>query len=282
MACEFDDAAPVAAETLHGTAPGNPAGDTFSAWQGEHLLGVVATSGKWIRLLAVHPSARERGVGTVLLAGAESSIARRHEPLARTLDQPGNYLAPGIDTRNELALSWLERRGWSRKAINTNLLVDVATNPRVTSARRDDAASRCLQDGYEIRRARRDEKPALIASIRQAFSDTWAFEVARALAHTPAGVHLAMHRASNDIAAFAAHDGNNQGLGWFGPAGTMESHRRRGLGEALLLACLMDVADAGHDTCTIAWIGPRAFYERCAGISGERTFVVMTKQMETK
>ena len=40
----------------------------------------------------------------------------------------------------------------------------------------------------------------------------------------------------------------------------------RGLGKALLLACLIDVADAGHSHCTISWIGPREFYDRVAGI----------------
>ena len=120
VACEFDDAASVASETIFGRAPGSLAVDTFSAWHGDRLVGLVVTSGRWIRLLAVHPEARGTGIGTVLLAGAESSIARRGEPVARTVDQPGNYLAPGIDVRNEATLSWLERRGWTRGTRNTS------------------------------------------------------------------------------------------------------------------------------------------------------------------
>ena len=78
-------------------------------------------------------------------------------------------------------------------------------------------------------------------------------------------------------AAFAAIDGNNTGLGWFGPAGTWPAHRGKGLGEHLLLRCLVDAAD-DHDVCEVAWIGPRAFYERVAGTAGGRRFVVLTKE----
>jgi hypothetical protein len=84
---------------------------------------------------------------------------------------------------------------------------------------------------------------------------------------------------AGELAAFAAHDGNNSGLGWFGPAGTLDPHRRRGLGEALLVACLVDVAATGLAQCTVAWVGPRDFYERAAGIAGERRFVVLGKDL---
>jgi hypothetical protein len=121
----------------------------------------------------------------------------------------------------------------------------------------------------------------LSAAVAAEFSSQWAFEVERALACSPIGAHLAWSRSADELAGFAVHDGNNQGLGWFGPAGTFAAHRRRGIGEALLLACLADVADAGHRSCTIAWIGPRAFYERSAGINGERQFVVLRKDLST-
>ena len=103
--------------------------------------------------------------------------------------------------------------------------------------------------------------------IAREFGGAWPFEVARALQFAPSGVHVAVHVATGDYAAFAAHDGNNQGLGWFGPAGTWPAHRGQGLGEAALLACLVDVA-ATHDVCEVAWIGPRPFYQKAAGLAG--------------
>jgi hypothetical protein len=46
-----------------------------------------------------------------------------------------------------------------------------------------------------------------------------------------------------------------------------------------LCACLVDVARMGLATCEIAWIGPREFYERAAGVCGERRFAVLRKDL---
>ena len=101
VSCAFDRAAAVAAEKLFGGAPGVIAPTSFAATEGTRLLGVAVASGNRIRLLAVDPSARRRGVGTALLAAAESACAAScaaagRPPIVRTMDQPGNYLAPGV------------------------------------------------------------------------------------------------------------------------------------------------------------------------------------------
>lgn len=274
-ACAHDRAGPVAAEKLFGPAPGHPAGRTTAAWLGDELVGVTCASARWIRLLAVAPEARGRGLGTVLLAAAESDIARTGGTTARTGDQPGNYLAPGIDQRNTETIAWFERRGYAAVADNTNLLIEVTGNPRVSAERLVAAIDTASAAGYELRRAGPADAASLADVIGRAFSLPWAFEVERALGAEPAGVHVALR--GGELAAFAAHDGNNRGLGWFGPAGTLPEHRGKGLGEALLLACLLDVAAAGHPRCEVAWIGPRRFYERVAGIAGERRFTVLQK-----
>jgi GNAT superfamily N-acetyltransferase len=282
-ACVYDAAAQVAEEKLFGPAPGpddRPA--SIGAFATGRLVGIAVSSQRWIRLLAVHPQSRGKGVGSALLAAAESRIAARGEPLARTLDQPGNYLAPGIDARNRDTLAWAERRGYRRLRENANLLLPVQGNPRVTPARAAELAGRAAAAGYDVRRARPADRAALTAQIALAFSPGWAFEVGRASDSDPPAVHVAAARDTGELAAFAAHDGNNRGLGWFGPAGTFEPHRRRGLGEALLVACLLDVAAAGLAVGTIAWVGPRAFYERAAGPPGsmdERRFVVLGKSL---
>ena len=271
-ACAFDRAADVAEEKLFGEAPAGPA-EAFGAWDASgRLVGVAARSARWLRVLAVAPSARGHGAGTALLAACE----RLGAGTLRTLDQPGNYLAPGIDARNTDAIAWLERRGWASVGEpRTNVLVEVHANPRVTATRAAELAEAARARGYEIRRARADER-ALLEAVDSEFGGAWPFELARALAHAPAGVHVAC--AGGAYCAFAAHDGNNRGLGWFGPTGTWPAHRGKGLGEALLLACLVDVA-VTHRRCEIAWIGPRPFYEKVAGIVDERRFVVLAKSV---
>lgn len=275
--CEFDAAADVAEEKLLGPAPGDGAPAPIGAFRGSDLVGLTATSQRWIRLLAVHPMARGRGVGSALLAAAERRISLA-AGLARTLDQPGNYLAPGIDSRNRDSVAWLERRGYRRLAENTNLLIDVTGNPKISRDRAVELAERAAAAGYTVRRAGPADRAALTEPIALGFSRAWSFEIERALDLPVPAVHIALAE-DGELAAFAAHDGNNRGLGWFGPAGTFKPHRQRGLGEALLLACLVDVAEAGLPRCTIAWIGPREFYERAAGVAGERRFVVLGKDL---
>jgi mycothiol synthase len=272
--CAFDRAADVAHEKLFGDGPvGTP--HAFAAYEGDVLVGVAGVCGRWLRVLAVDPNARRRGVGSALLEECERHAREGGEPRLRALDQPGNYLAPGIDERNADAIAWLAKRGWHRDGdARCNVLIDVRANPRVTQARADELAEAARARGYEIRRARADED-ALLVAVAAGFGGAWPFELARALEHSAPGVHVALRDSA--YCAFAAHDGNNRGLGWFGPTGTWPEHRGNGLGEALLVACLVDVA-RDHDRCEVAWIGPRPFYEKAAGIVAERTFAAMVKR----
>ena len=112
-ACAFDRATEVADEKLFAPGPTAPA-LAFGAWDGERLVGVAAVSGRWLRLIAVVPPARRTGAGSALLAACEAAAKGAGEARLRTLDQPGNYLAPGIDERNTYAIGWLERRGYAR------------------------------------------------------------------------------------------------------------------------------------------------------------------------
>jgi mycothiol synthase len=292
-ACPFDRATDVAEEKLFGPAPALPAAPAaaptaptatwipraFGAWDGETLVGVAAVCARWLRVLAVVPTARGRQVGAGLLAACEAAARASGQPRLSVLDQPGNYLAPGVDVRNAGAIAWLERRGYVRGSESrTNLLLDVRGNPRVSPERLAQSIAAARRAGYEVRRARQGERQALHAAITREFGGAWPFEVERALDHEPAGVHVAVSLGDGSLCAFAAHDGNNRGLGWFGPTGTWPAHRGKGLGEALLLACLVDVS-ADHAQCEIAWIGPRPFYDKVAGIAGERSFVTLAKPL---
>lgn len=276
--CAFDRAGPVAEEKLFGDGPLMPLQQpvAFGAWRDDALVGVAAVSASRIRVLAVAPAARRRGIGSALLARCEEVARITGQQWLCALDQPGNYLAPGIDERNAETIGWLERRGWQREAEpRWNALIDVRDNPRVSTARAAELATAAAARGYEIRRARRDET-ALLAAIQAEFGGAWPFEVGRALGGDPPGVHVALREGA--YCGFAAHDGNNRGLGWFGPTGTWPAHRGQGLGEALLVACLVDVA-AHHARCEVAWIGPRAFYDRVAGVAADRRFAVMRRAL---
>ena len=128
--------------------------------------------------------------------------------------------------------------------------------------------------GYDIRRVDATERAALLGWIAQKFAPVWAVEVGRALDGPRRAVHAAWHEGAP--VAFAAADGNNQGLGWFGPAGTDLAHRGKKLGEALLVRCLEDVRGL-PEAGVIAWIGPKDFYRKTVGAVDDRRFVTLER-----
>lgn len=300
-ALPWDQAQRVTREKLF-AGNGQRVGQTLGAFAGGELVGLLAQAGRWLKVLAVHPAARRRGIGTQLLLAAQAwlgamqpagAAAGTPRPRLRMGDHPGNYLAPGIDEREGAGQAFLRARGFIEVGRNLNLRAAVVDNPLLRPERIAECIARTATHGYVVRRATREDVSALQDMVASQFHRVWAYEVSRALGvglgggaaeHTPAlpegaSVHVA-RSADGELVAFAAHDGNNRGLGWFGPTGTLPSHRGRGLGEALLLCCLADVmvdtdpATARPDAGVIAWVGPVEYYARACGAIPDRRFVV--------
>jgi mycothiol synthase len=242
----------VAAEKLFGEN-GARTGAAFGAWEGDALVGVMATAGRWIKLLAVDERHRRRGIATELLRRAEGRL--------RVMDHPGNYLSPGLDGRYLEARAFFAARNFRELGVVENIRapLDTPLRPIVVT-------------GYDIGRVDPTQRAPLLEWIAHKFAPVWAYEVGRAID----GPRRAAHAAWQDGApvAFAAADGNNQGLGWFGPAGTDPAHRGKRLGEALLVRCLEDVRGL-PEAGVIAWIGPKQFYAKTVGAVDDRRFVTL-------
>lgn len=278
-ALPLDRVAAVAVEKLCGEN-GARSGVTQVARAGGVVVGVLALAGRWIKVLAVAPDARRRGVGRALV-GEARRLLRQSQPerKLRYGDHPGNYLSPGLDEHYEDGRAFLVALGFREVGRVLNLRAPVRDNPLVTPERAAELAARAAMAGYRVERAvpGSETAAALLAMVGARFSPVWAFEVARALSGTPAlpegaGVHVALDGDGAPV-AFAAHDGNNRGLGWFGPMGTLPNHRGQGLGEALLIPCLLDVRDR-PDGGVIAWVGPVEFYKRASLALPDRQFVI--------
>ncbi|HEX6838084.1 MAG TPA: GNAT family N-acetyltransferase [Polyangia bacterium] len=245
----------VAAEKLFGDN-GARAGAVVGAWEGTTLVGLIATAGRWIKLLAVDERHRRRGIGTALLA-------RAGDGKLRVMDHPGNYLSPGLDGRYHDARAFFAARGFRELGVVENIRAPLDQPLRLIDV-----------TGYDIRRVEPTERAPLLGWIAQKFAPVWALEVGRALDGPRRAVHAAWHQGAP--VAFAAADGNNQGLGWFGPAGTDLAHRGKKLGEALLVRCLEDVRGL-PEAGVIAWIGPKEFYRKTVGAVDDRRFVTLER-----
>jgi predicted N-acetyltransferase YhbS len=62
---------------------------------------------------------------------------------------------------------------------------------------------------------------------------------------------------------FACYDAT--ALGYFGPIGVDQAHRKKGTGKALLAACLLDMKLKGYGYAIVGAVKETAFFEKTVG-----------------
>jgi len=130
--------------------------------------------------------------------------------------------------------------------------------------------------GIEIRRADPAEKPAIVQWVGRQFRESWAVECDVAFQRRPVACFIAVIRGQvsaakadryqlppDALVGFACYDATRKGI--FGPEGVHPCHRGRGIGKALLLACLHAMKDERYAYAVIGWAGPVEFYSRTVG-----------------
>ncbi|PAP78315.1 GNAT family N-acetyltransferase [Rubrivirga marina] len=259
---------------------GDPAGPALAAEIGGDLAG-VGSGAIWyvpgeptgrrsqrrgsVRLLAVAPERRRRGVGSALLRALAEALRQRGATSLRIGEAAPNYLTPGVDVRYDAAPAFFAAHGLRETGEAVNLGVDLMEEDWATTG--DEA--RLDAAGVSVRRATEADRAAL-AALLDAHWPAWQPEADGALARRPPAVHLALR--DGGALGFAAHSATNAPLGWFGPMGTAPEARGLGVGAVLLRRCLADLKAEGHERATIAWAAALPFYERACGATVERRF----------
>ena len=101
----------------------------------------------------------------------------------------------------------------------------------------------------------------VIEWVRKEFSQTWADEVTVGHMKKPVTVYVAVREGK--LLGFGAYECTARNF--FGPTGVAKSERNKGIGKALLLACLHAMREMGYAYCIIGGVGPAEFYTRCVG-----------------
>ncbi|MFP3942756.1 MAG: GNAT family N-acetyltransferase [Alphaproteobacteria bacterium] len=114
---------------------------------------------------------------------------------------------------------------------------------------------------WRVRKVLAPEISTVAEWVGEKFSRTWAGEFRKAASGWPVTAFVAV--AGNEPVGFACYDA--AALGVFGPTGVADERRGAGLGRALLLACLHDMAAQGYAYAVIGGSGPDAFYEQTVG-----------------
>ena len=112
-----------------------------------------------------------------------------------------------------------------------------------------------------VRRALPPEKHRVLDWVRGTFSEAWASEADVAFGRQPVSCFIAVQKRS--LLGFACHDATCPNF--FGPTGVHAAARKKGIGTALLFACLEDMRHQGFAYAIIGGVGPAAFYSRAVG-----------------
>jgi len=112
-----------------------------------------------------------------------------------------------------------------------------------------------------FRRAIAPEKHLVSEWVMEHFGAYWESEVEVAFSRQPVSVWLAQR--GNDILGFACYESTARNF--FGPTGTLESERGKGIGKILLIKSLESLREMGYGYAIIGGVGPAEFYEKAVG-----------------
>jgi GNAT superfamily N-acetyltransferase len=114
--------------------------------------------------------------------------------------------------------------------------------------------------GIVIRPAHSFEITPVREFIVKHFGHGWADEVIPCYTRQPISLYIAVR--NGQMLGFGAYEATRRNF--FGPTGVAESERGKGIGKALLLACLWGMREMGYAYGIIGGAGPVAFYEKTA------------------
>ncbi len=112
-----------------------------------------------------------------------------------------------------------------------------------------------------VRRAMAYEKRVVAEWVEAQFGAGWASECEVAFCNRPVSCHIATLR--GDLLGFACYD--SVARGFFGPVGVSAAARRQGVGRALLLSCLHEMAVLGYAYAIVGGAGSEDFYAKAVG-----------------
>jgi GNAT superfamily N-acetyltransferase len=117
------------------------------------------------------------------------------------------------------------------------------------------------KSGIDIRRALTAEKHIVVEWVLTHFTAHSASECEAAFYHSPVSCFIAV--LEGEVDGFCCYDVTCKGF--IGPIGVREDMRGKGIGKALLLTSLNDMAHQGYAYAIIGDAGPEKFFSATAG-----------------
>jgi GNAT superfamily N-acetyltransferase len=223
----------------------------------------------WISLIAVHPEAQRRHLGSALLRFAEEYLRGRGRTTAVLGGDPDHFL-PGVPAGTPAA-AFFHSCGYRMHGEAYDLWLPLRgyqTPPRVQ------AALEAARPEIEVRPLAWGEEDAVTAFLAEAFPGRWRYTVERFLrlggditdimavvrGDAVAGFAHLFHPGSRWIGPSLAWTSATSRAGGLGPMGVASSMRGRGLGLALVDRSIVRLRGLGLEEMFIDWTILLDFY----------------------
>lgn len=227
----------------------------------------------YVKLLCVDSNERRKGIATDLYKNIEEKFRKENVKVVRVYESYPNYFMPGVDPFYTEAVCFFERHRFKKFSDTSNLTADLLSQN--FDSQKDE--EKLKDEDIICRRAEQNDKDKILSWVGKNFP-VWTYEVSESVKNNP--ITLFITEMKGEVKAFSAHEANNKGTGWFGPMGTDESLRGKGVGGILLRKSLLDMKNMGFVKAVIPWVGPIPFYMHYANAKVDRVFWRYEKILE--
>ncbi|MGD9897638.1 MAG: GNAT family N-acetyltransferase [Calditrichaceae bacterium] len=252
----------------------------LTCWEGDSLTGFMqglireadGEKTAFLKLFAVSAAHRHKGIAKNLYEILDEKFRNSGVKSVKITTIPDNYYMPGIDSRYSDALAFIRSLGFSMIAESMNLVVTLQEqNFDTTPDERN-----FNKQNYYFSRVTYEQRDEIISFLAENFKECLK-EGERVYFSYPVSMHIV--REGNKIAGFAAHNTNNFGSGWFGPAGVIPEIKSRDLDVVLLKRCLQDMKEWEMNQAVIPDVTKISFYEAHAMAKEDRKFIKFEKKL---
>ncbi len=218
----------------------------------------------YVKVVAVHPSARRMGRGRDLLLALEAWCADEGATEVHLSGVAPVYFWPGIDMAAMTPMLCLaEHLGYQPRTGEYNMVLPVTFRAAV-------------REGIVVRRIVDDVDDLAMVELITTHWPWWLDEYRRALEGATAIGAFEVDPDGRCLAlGFVCHSVSRLGL--LGPMGTHPSRQGNGVGAALVAEVGKDLMVAGCKEIEICWVGPSVFYAKL-GAEVNRTFRTYRKR----
>jgi GNAT superfamily N-acetyltransferase len=234
----------------------------------------------YITLMSVAPSEQRRGIGSQLLASAETYLREQNRKLVLVSSYAPGYFIPGVDVNAyPSGLSFFAKHGYKE------VIRPLAMQTSLWDLRQPEwigeRACKLAGQGVITSTFTPEMTLPLLEFARQEFPGDWVRVVreaiARIVAHGEAPSRLIVASDNSKVVGFSHYENER-----FGPIGVAASQRGRRLGQVLMYRTLIAQREAGFRVAWFLWSDDKtaARLYNGAGFKEVRRFALLRKELD--